>query len=184
MLIRATLIRPTLDRRREAAANPAGDSASYPAGEAPAPGRPKAAPARRTLTPGRRDQGQTVLVADLRFSALLSQALVAFTIEFDNESEHQLPHRTTWGPAAHSGRGPWLVSLAMWADFMRFLPAAGVPLREVADLVPLTNLAGLERWGYVTVGPVRRTAGRPRRAGITWSGRPGGAARPSRSGRR
>jgi DNA-binding MarR family transcriptional regulator len=41
----------------------------------------------------------------------------------------------------------------MWADFMQFLPPAGVPLREVADLVPLTNLAGLERWGYVTVGP-------------------------------
>ena len=41
----------------------------------------------------------------------------------------------------------------MWADFMQFLPGAGVPRREVADLVPLTNLAGLERWGYVTVGP-------------------------------
>ncbi len=41
----------------------------------------------------------------------------------------------------------------MWADFLRFLPADGVPLREVSDLVPLTNLAGLERWGYVTVGP-------------------------------
>ena len=86
-------------------------------------------------------------------SALLSQALVAFTIEFDNESERQLPHRTTWGPAARSGRGPWLVSLAMWANFLRFLPADGVPLRDVADLVPLVNLAGLERWGYVTVGP-------------------------------
>jgi DNA-binding MarR family transcriptional regulator len=78
---------------------------------------------------------------------------VAFTIEFDNESERQLPHRTTWGPAAGSGRGPWLVSLTMWANFLRFLPAGGVPLRDVADLVPLVNLPGLERWGYVRVGP-------------------------------
>ena len=92
---------------------------------------------------------------------MLSQALVAFTIEVDNEAERQLPHRTTWGPAARSGRGPWLVSLTMWANFMRFLPADGVPLRDVADLVPLTNLAGLERWGYVEIaaaggGPARR----------------------------
>ena len=83
---------------------------------------------------------------------MLSQALVAFTIEFDNELERQLPHRTTWGPA-REGRGPWLVSLAMWANFLRFLPPGGVPLRDVADLVPLVNLPGLERWGYVRVGP-------------------------------
>ena len=144
---------------------------------------PQAAPARQARKPGRRDRGATVLVADLRFSALLSQALVAFTIEFHNEAEHQLPHRTTWGPAADSGRGPWLVSLAMWSGFMRFLPAAGVPLREVADLVPLTNLAGLERWGYVTVGPGPADSLRRCRAGTTWSGPPGGATRPSRSGR-
>jgi len=31
----------------------------------------------------------------LPLPTLLSHALVAFTIEFDNESEHQLPHRTT-----------------------------------------------------------------------------------------
>jgi hypothetical protein len=86
-------------------------------------------------------------------SGLLSQALVAFTIEFDNELERQLPHRTTWGPAAGSSRGPWLVSLTMWANFLRFLPPGGVPLRDVADLVPLVNLPGLERWGYVRVGP-------------------------------
>ena len=41
----------------------------------------------------------------------------------------------------------------MWANFLRFLPSDGVPLRDVADLVPLTNLPGLERWGYVRVGP-------------------------------
>jgi hypothetical protein len=30
----------------------------------------------------------------LPLSALVSQALVAFAIEFDNEFEHQMPHRT------------------------------------------------------------------------------------------
>jgi methyltransferase (TIGR00027 family) len=154
---KALLIRATLDRHREPPGarpdEPPGERPDEPSGAAPARRRPRAASAPRPRTPGRRAQGETVLVADLQFSALLSQALVAFTIEFDNESEHQLPHRTTWGPAAHSGRGPWLVSLAMWADFIQFLPADGVPLREVADLVPLTNLAGLERWGYVAVGP-------------------------------
>jgi DNA-binding MarR family transcriptional regulator len=65
----------------------------------------------------------------------------------------------------------------MWADFMQFLPPAGVPLREVADLVPLTNLAGLERWGYVTVGPdpADRRPAPPRRDHIV---------RPTRWGRR
>ena len=174
---KALLIRATLDQRRETARKPAGEPVGWSVGGAPAPGRPKAAPAPRTRKPGRRGQGETVLVADIRFSALLSQALVAFTIEFDNESERQLPHRTTWGPAAHSGRGPWLVSLAMWADFMQFLPPAGVPLREVADLVPLTNFAGLERWGYVTVGPdpADRRPAPPRRDHIV---------RPTRWGRR
>ena len=132
---KALLIRATLDQARRPPARP-------PARAAPPPRRP-----------GRRAGGETVLVADLHFTALASQALVAFTIESDNEAEHQLPHRTTWGPAAHSGQGPWLVSLTMWADFLRFVPAAGVALRDVADLVPLTNLAGLARWGYVTVGP-------------------------------
>jgi hypothetical protein len=41
--------------------------------------------------------------ARLPLSALLSQALVAFTIEADNETEHRLPHRTqTYGLASGS----------------------------------------------------------------------------------
>jgi DNA-binding MarR family transcriptional regulator len=178
---KALLIRATLDQHREPPGeHPAEASAERPgepSSAAPARRRPRAASAPQPRTARRRPQGETVLVADLRVSALLSQALVAFTIEFDNESEHQLPHRTTWGPAAHSGRGPWLVSLAMWADFMQFLPPAGAPLREVADLVPLTNLAGLERWGYVTVGPdpADRRPAPPRRDHIV---------RPTRWGRR
>jgi DNA-binding MarR family transcriptional regulator len=45
------------------------------------------------------------------------------------------------------------VSEAMWANFIRFIPAGGVPLRDVSALAEITNLGGLERWGYVTVEP-------------------------------
>jgi DNA-binding MarR family transcriptional regulator len=85
--------------------------------------------------------------------ALLSQALVAFTIEFDNEFEHRMPHRTARGPAAGSAAGPWLVSLALWANFLQFVPAEGVPLRDVLGPARSTNLAGLQRWGYVVLEP-------------------------------
>jgi hypothetical protein len=78
---------------------------------------------------------------------LLSQLLIAFTIEFDNEAEHRLPHRTTRSGVSGHGRGPWLVSQAMWANFMQFV-GDGVPLHEVSDLASLINLAGLERWRY------------------------------------
>lgn len=85
---------------------------------------------------------------------LLSQVLVAFTIEFDNEAERRMVHRTTLGRAKGGpGRGPWLVSLPMWSNFMQFVTEAGVPLRELEGLAGITNLAGLQRWGYVTVGP-------------------------------
>src|ERR1017187_2746523 len=99
--------------------------------------------------------------------ALLSQALVAFTIEYDNEFEHQMPHRTARGPAAHSLPGPWLVSLPMWSNFMQFLPEAGAPLRELAALPPLTHLAGLDGWGCVPLGPATgmATVGGPDRWG-------------------
>jgi len=82
---------------------------------------------------------------------LLSQALVAFTIEFDNEFEHRIPHRTK--DRLVRGGGPWLVSQAMWANFMRFVGPDGMPLRELAVAARLTNLAGLERWGYVRLEP-------------------------------
>ena len=42
----------------------------------------------------------------LPLSALLSQVLVAFTIECDNEFERQVPHRTSnYGSTAGGGTG-------------------------------------------------------------------------------
>jgi methyltransferase (TIGR00027 family) len=100
-------------------------------------------------------------------SALLSQALVAFTIEFDNEAEHRLPHRTTSHGTSGTGDGArqlWLVSMAMWENCMRHV--TGEPI-TVGDLEARartgTNLDGMRRWGYITIdGAARKVhSGRP-----------------------
>ena len=93
--------------------------------------------------------------ADLPLSALLSQVLVAFTIEFDNESERQMQHRTTNQTAKGGVRvGPWLVSMAMWSNCMQFIGERGVRGRELERLArTATNLNGMQRWGYIIVEP-------------------------------
>ncbi|HEV2639818.1 MAG TPA: hypothetical protein VGX23_32095 [Actinocrinis sp.] len=92
----------------------------------------------------------------LPLPTLLSHALVAFTMEFDNEFEHRMPHRTTEStpatdsdpPNAH--RGPWLTSMAMWGNCMRFLDDSGMHVRDLEDLaLTKTNLDGMRRWGYI-----------------------------------
>ncbi|HEY1640912.1 MAG TPA: hypothetical protein VGG35_09510 [Streptosporangiaceae bacterium] len=89
----------------------------------------------------------------LPLPTLLSQVLVAFTIEADNELEHRMPHRSTLTKGAGRQHGPWLTSLPMWANFLRLVPPEGVPLAAVAGHADITNLAGLERWGYVQLSP-------------------------------
>lgn len=90
-------------------------------------------------------------------SALLSQALVAFTIEFDNELEHRMPHRTaSHGPSGGSAGagGPWLVSLVMWENCLRYLTSDGITVAELARAArTATNLDGMRRWGYVRIDP-------------------------------
>jgi DNA-binding MarR family transcriptional regulator len=84
---------------------------------------------------------------DRPLATLLSQVLIAFTIEFDNEFERQMmasPYR------------PFLVSIVMWANFMRFVPADGIKVRELASVAGASkpihpSLPGMERWGYVSV---------------------------------
>src|SRR5215510_8004836 len=83
----------------------------------------------------------------------LSQALIAFTIEFDNEFEHRIEHHTGNKP----GPGVWLTSMAMWSNFMRLIPADGIPLHAVQANGRITNLHGLQRWGYITIDPADRT---------------------------
>jgi hypothetical protein len=92
----------------------------------------------------------------LPLSTLLSQVLVAFTIEFDNEFERRMPHRTT----NHGGTpyAPWLVSLAMWSNCMQFIGEDGVRVGELEELArTATNLNGMLRWGYILVAPDSRS---------------------------
>jgi hypothetical protein len=93
----------------------------------------------------------------LPLSALLSQALVAFTIEFDNEAEHRLPHRTTdYGPSGQ-GDGAWLVSLAMWETCMRYVTDEPITVAGLQALARTeTNLDGMRRWGYITIDGTAR----------------------------
>jgi methyltransferase (TIGR00027 family) len=98
--------------------------------------------------------------------ALLSQALVAFTIEADNEAEHRLPHRTADYGISAQGSGPWLVSLAMYENCLRFLdqPRTVAELRRLARTG--TNLDGMRRWGYATIsGTPISASGRRKRPG-------------------
>jgi hypothetical protein len=125
----------------------------------------------------------------LPLSALLSQALVAFTIEFDNAAELAIPNRTTWHPDTHTnappGGGVWLASMAMWLNSMRYVGAEPITLGEVARLARTgMNLDGMRRWGYISVDPALAALGiRP--GMTTWCYAPPSAAcRHGRSGSR
>ena len=114
--------------------------------------------------PGRRaapDQPGSVVPV----SALLSQTLVALTIEADNEAEHRLPHRTTelgLSPGA-TAAAPWLTSLLMWANCLRYLPDDGMPLGELRRRARTeTNVDGMRRWRYVTYAPDPGCGKRPK----------------------
>ncbi|MGI8715650.1 MAG: hypothetical protein ACR2NR_21210 [Solirubrobacteraceae bacterium] len=98
----------------------------------------------------------------LPLSALLSQALVAFVIEFDNAFEHEMPHRTTnHGASADSPDAPWLVSLAMWVHCMRDVPSEGIGTRDLARAAGLDARGArmvfkrMSRWwGYLEIDTV------------------------------
>jgi DNA-binding MarR family transcriptional regulator len=85
---------------------------------------------------------------------LLSQALVAHTIELDNEAEHRLPHRTTRhrDPDTEPS-GPWLVSFAVWANVLQYIDDDGTSVAELRARARTGELLlnGLTRWGYVAV---------------------------------
>ncbi|MGA2696478.1 MAG: MarR family winged helix-turn-helix transcriptional regulator [Terriglobales bacterium] len=90
----------------------------------------------------------------LPLSALLSQALVAFTIEFDNAAEHQLPHRTTDHGSTGGLRSPWLVSLAMYANCMQHIGPDGITIGALVRRArTVTKFRGMHRWGYITMRP-------------------------------
>jgi hypothetical protein len=81
-------------------------------------------------------------------STPLSQLLIAFTIEYDNEFDHRLVD------ADVGRRLP--ISLVMWSNFMR-LVGDGITVGELPEAagIPkvrmLSTLGGMERWRYVFV---------------------------------
>jgi DNA-binding MarR family transcriptional regulator len=88
----------------------------------------------------------------LPLSALLSQALVAFTIELDNAWESAVPHHTTLygGPP----RSLYATSLRQWSNFMRVLGPDGLTVAELErQTLARPQLDGMRRWGYVTFAP-------------------------------
>jgi DNA-binding MarR family transcriptional regulator len=86
---------------------------------------------------------------DTPLSTLLSQALIAHTIELDNEFEHRF---------REAGGGARVTSLTMWSNLLRFV-GDGITVRELVAATGLpkrtvhSRLAGVERWRYVSVGP-------------------------------
>lgn len=116
-----------------------------------------AAPTATTTQRPRKPQQAGQAQGPLSLSALLSQALVAFTIELDNEAEHRLPHRTTNHGAASQGaasqdNGAWLTSVAMFENCLRFVTDQPITVGELETLARTgTNLDGMRRWGYITI---------------------------------
>jgi DNA-binding MarR family transcriptional regulator len=99
----------------------------------------------------------------LPLPTLLSHLLVAYVVELDNEFERRVPHRREGlVPTAENRGAPRLVSVAMWATCLRYVPDDGITVAELEALARTdTNLDGVRRWGYVTiagrnrVGPAR-----------------------------
>ena len=85
------------------------------------------------------------------FFKTLSQALVALTVEIDNEWEHRF-----W---RHVEAKPLRTSLVMWANFLRFVGEDGVSVRALsrkagyAQKKAHPDSAGMIRWRYVTAEP-------------------------------
>ncbi len=81
-------------------------------------------------------------------SALLSQGLVAFTLELDNEFEKQMRE------AGYAGAS---LSLVIWSTLMRFLAGANLSVRDLAgDALSSEKrvkfeLGCLERWSFITL---------------------------------
>jgi methyltransferase (TIGR00027 family) len=129
---------------------PAGPGQQHSSGQRQSPER---SAGRRTRTSGSRPVSPMPQIpGTLSLSVLLSQALVAFTIECDNEAEHRLPHHTTNFGAGSQGDGAWLVSLAMWENCLRFVADEPITVGELQQLARTgTNLDGMRRWGYITI---------------------------------
>lgn len=81
--------------------------------------------------------------AGVRLTVLLAKVWTAQVIEIDNTVE-------VVGAARFAGR--FRISLPMWANGLRLIDEAGTPVVELRRQARAEcNLAGLERWGWITV---------------------------------
>lgn len=85
-------------------------------------------------------------------STLLSQAIVAYVIELDNEFEERF---------SRAGGGARVVSVSMWSNLLRFVGdgiAVGELMAAVGARKPrvLSTIGGMERWRYITLDTGRR----------------------------
>ena len=85
----------------------------------------------------------------LRLHVMLSQLLVAFTIEHDNEWEFRY-----W---INADPAPFRTSLVMWANFLRFVREGGITVQDISQKAGYPpgklhpSLAGMLRWRYVDI---------------------------------
>ncbi len=78
-------------------------------------------------------------------STLVAQTWIAFAVEADNAFEASATERV--------GR-LFRISLAMWSNGLRCVDGEGVTVGELrAHARANCNLAGLERWGWIELGP-------------------------------
>lgn len=81
-------------------------------------------------------------------SSLISQVLVAYTVEFDNEFERQMAERGFPGSR---------LSLLVWAKLIRFIPESGARVDDLRVQIPKPiqhlkhELGCLERWGFIVL---------------------------------
>lgn len=90
----------------------------------------------------------------LPLPVMLSQLLVAFTIEHDNEWEMRY-----W---LNADPAPLRTSLVMWANFLRFVSVDGITVEELSRKAGYParkvhpDLAGMLRWRYVEIDSENR----------------------------
>ncbi|MEY2424659.1 MAG: hypothetical protein QOI61_231, partial [Actinomycetota bacterium] len=97
------------------------------------------------------------MAEELPLTSLLSQVLIALTIEADNEFERRVPHFIS-DDKSKPWMGVWLISHAMYAHFLRFVEDDGIAMGDLAVAAgygPPVHPAyhGMRRWGYVTYTP-------------------------------
>jgi hypothetical protein len=102
---------------------------------------------------------------ELPLTTLLSQALVAFTIEADHLFECRMPHCTSESrKRGEPIEGPWLISMAFWANGLKHVDADGMTVGALVDRALIAdrflqgNNPGLVRWGYLRLAPGTRSS--------------------------